>query len=233
MLEGLGWAIGPIRERLGIEEFIGIATNGTEAEFFEHVKTVSGSDLRDWEAVTITLHENWLQIDESDLYDVGPACFKTWSWCGQSSDAVAIRAVNVFAIRHKAWPLLKEGRVREFYVQLQRSAFNALWELEHPGEHPIPQDMRGDAGFVVKSSLTEKDRAVSITWPSSDLNQVISDADVALKSRKFFEVCIGGGGVYVTYKAKDREKWNRMVKLDKSWGNTSPLYDLIDRVGLS
>jgi hypothetical protein len=224
LIEELGYRSAPMRESLGIEGFIGVASHGTQRAFFEHIKKVTGSELSDWEACTLTLKEQY--APDNDVH----VCRTSLAVRGPRT--MTFRPVKVYAVRHKSWVLLNSWKVSEFYVALQRSAFNAAWERDHPGEEAKPSNLRGTAGFVVKVRTAESAGAVSITWPCLELSQTIPQADEALKRGDLHEVCISEGGFMVAYRESDKAKWLKMAALDKKWGGGKDLYELAYRVGL-
>lgn len=216
LVEDVGMAGFGIRERLGIEPIVARATQGTEAGFFEWVQRQAGVALEDWEPATLVLHECWVEVPEGH-YDMGAFCRRTWSASGQWKDALSIRPVQVFAVRHRAWPLLKDGRVRSFYVALQRSVFDAIWRRDHPGVAPTPADwFGGDQGFVVHGRPRGAERSVCLSWPAADLGAVIDTADELLAQGTADLVIYQCGGAGLTYSDLTRGAWHKMAAADRA-----------------
>lgn len=230
MIEDLGWAIFSIREKLGIEALVAIAKDGSTdpQRYFDWVQSKVGVALTDWEPVRLTLYQIWIETTVDGL----PYCFRQWSYRGKDPDALSIRPTDVFALRHRAWPLLKEDRVREFYVALQRSSMQARWERAKPGRDMRPQDMEGDAGYVVAGKPRGGTRQINLTWPVADISTAIQQAVEFQKNRMAQLSIYELKGVGLPFNKKTQSGWMRIAAMDKQWEGNGCLLDHARRAGM-
>lgn len=228
VVNDVGWAAFSIREALGIEPFVALASAGSEVGFFEWVKKVTKDNLTDWEPTTTILYQYWIPMENPMTEDMGPCCYRSWGRRNKHSDAVAIWPTRVFALRHKSWPILAEGRIREFHVRVQRSTHEARLRRDHPGKALTPADMKSDAGFVVYGCRDDQSCSSRLTWATADLYQAISEADSVLNGGATKEVEICGDSIALPYTAQNRARWVRMAQLDRYQGGY-----IADLVGLA
>lgn len=225
-IQDLGGAAISIREALGIEPLVALARYGTASGYYEWVQEKVGASLDDWEPVTLSLFEGWRTVLFSYSRLVLPFSYRVWSVDGRMSDAAAIRPVEVFALRHKAWPLLQENRVREFFVDLQRSSMNAKWSRNKTTRPMEPEDMEGETGFVVSGRKRGAERSVVLTWPNANILEVIEAAEQFRKRRVANILISQAGGIGFPYNMRTRNGWLRIADRDKRWGGNSQLVDL-------
>lgn len=232
LVDDLGWALFSIREKLGIEPMVALATRGSAESYFDWMQSKVGASLSDWEPVKLPLFQAWITTC-ADMSPEGLAfSYRVWRHSSKNFDAVAIRPVDVFALRHHAWPLLAQERVREFNVAMQRSHMKARWSRTNPGREMVPEDMDGDAGFVVSGRPRGKERQVRLTWPVADIGEVIRQAEALKKSRVADLVILEGGSVGFPFNKRTYQQWMHIAELDRSWGNNGMLLDLGRSVGM-
>lgn len=231
-VDDLGWALLQIREALGIESIVSIVNGGTPESFFSWVQNKLGVNLDDWEPVRTTLHQAWVEV-AADASSTGlSACYRVWRNSSDRYDEVLIRPVEVFALRHRAWPLLKQGRIREFNVAMQLSHMKARWAKANLGRPLEPNDMEGDAGFVVTGRPRGNQRTITLTWPVTDVAKAIQQAE-ALKKRRVADLGIfEASGLGMPFTKRTLPYWLRIAELDRRFGGNALLVDLIRRAGL-
>jgi hypothetical protein len=234
VISDLGWAAIHLRAAFGIENFIGIARFGTQSQFFDWMEKTTEADLSDWEAVTLKLYECW-KTARTDFLLPGesPFSFSVWSH-RRDPDAVTSRLVEVFALRHRAWSLMKEGRERAFYCAVERSWAVAEWSRENSGQVATPQVMEGRQarGFSLSGKPKGADTEVVLTWPSSDLWALVEKAQEFSKNG-VTEIHVGEGVVALRFEELDANTWRRMDKIDRQHGQNSYLLDLAREVGIT
>jgi hypothetical protein len=231
-VDDLDWEQIAIRERFGIESMVALALKGSAQNYFDWVQQKEGVLLTDWEPIKLTLSQVWMTTSEQ-MASPGPQySYRVWSWSDWGFDAVAVRPVEVFAIRHRSWTLLGQGRVREFYVAMQRSHMDARWSRANPGRDMEPDDMDGDAGFIVSGTPRGSLRRVRLTWPVADIGEVIRQAE-ALKKRRVADIVIfESGGVGFSFNKRTYQKWMQIAEHDRRWGSNGMLLELGRSVGM-
>lgn len=138
VIHELGMAIYSIREELGIEYFVGLATHGTQEQFFQWMIKATGSGLEDWEPATVPLFECWESAtDFHNDPDFQPYDYRVWS-SRPSSTALTYHKVDVFALRHRSWRWLKKRQERKFFCAWSRSLAEAEWYRDNLGIRPKP-----------------------------------------------------------------------------------------------
>ncbi len=232
MVDDLGWALFSIREKFGLESMVALANGGTAKGYFDWVQGKVGVALADWEPVQLTLFQAWIEVTAETSPDGLASSYRVWRGSNQCSDALVTRPVDVFALRHRAWRLLEQDRVREFYVAMQRSNIEARWLRTNPGRELAPEDMDGDAGFVISGRLRGEERKTRLTWPVADIGEVIRQAEAFKKSRVADLIIFESGGVGFPFNKSTHQKWMRIAELDRSWGGNGMLLDLGRSVGM-
>lgn len=233
LVDDLGWAIFSIREALGIEHLVALATTGTAESFFEWVQQKVGVALGDWEPVKVTLFQAWITITKDVSSTDLAMSYRTWSANNKHYGAVAIRPVDVFAIRHRAWRLLQEDKVREFHIAMQRSHLEARWARSNPGRPVTPEDMNGDAGYVIAGRRRGMKTSITLTWPAANLVEVIREAQ-ALKSKRVADLVIfEASGVGIPFNARTAGLWDKIATKDERLGNSGNLLDMARSVGIA
>jgi hypothetical protein len=232
LVDDLGWALLTIREELGIEPMVALATQGSPDSYFDWIQSKVGTSLGDWEPVKLTLFQAWVTAS-SELSSTGLAySYRVWTYSNTYCDAVAIRPVDVFALRHRAWPLLEQKRIREFYIAMQRSHLEAKWARTKPGRDMVPEDMDGDAGFVVSGRPRGAKQAVRLTWPVADISDAIRSAE-EFRSKRVVDLIISETrGVGFPFNKRTCQHWMQIAELDRSWGHSGMLLDLAHSVGM-
>lgn len=231
-VDDLGWALLQIREAHGIEPIVSLVNGGTPDSFFTWVQNKVHVTLDDWEPVQVTLYQAWVEVD-ADTSSTGlSASYRVWRNSSECYDEVVIRPVDVFALRHRAWPLLKQGRIREFNVAMQLSHMKARWARANPGRALEPNDMEGDAGFVVTGRPRGQVRTINLTWPVADVAEAIRHAE-ALKKRRVADLGIfEASGLGVPFTKRTYRYWLRIAELDRRFGGNALLVDLVRMAGL-
>lgn len=234
VISDLGWASFHLREILGIESYIGIARFGTQSQFHNWMENATEADLSDWEVVTLKLYECW-KAARTDFLLPGenPFSFSVWSR-RPDKDAVTSRRVEVFALRHRAWPLIAEGRERAFYCALERSWAVAEWSRKNPGQEATPEVMKGrqSRGFSLSGKPKGSDTEVVLTWPSSDLWALVEKAQ-EFSRNGVTEIHVGESGVALRFEELDANTWRQMDKIDRQHGQNGYLLDLAREVGIT
>ncbi len=233
LIDDLGWSGFSIREELGVIDIIALASHGTAEGFLAWMEGKAGVSLHpDREPATITLYEAWQTIEERVGDLDGPWSFRSWATSDQRGNAVVVRPVAVHVLRHRSWPLLVGGRVREFFVAAQRSVGEAVWRRSKTGAEMTPNDLDGDIGFVVRGRPRGQAKSRRLTWPTASLDEAIAEAE-RLKRSRVAEVMIGQmGSAEYPFKMSNREAWARMARLDRHWGRKSAIWDLARATGL-
>lgn len=229
----LGMASYMLRELLGIEYFIGIATHGTQAQFFDWMVKTTGANLSDWEPVTLGLYECWTTV-RSDLLDSeNPYSYSVWAHRPEQ-DAVSSRLVNVFALRHRAWNLIEQEREREFLCAVERSWAVAEWSRNNPGLEATPEVMKGRQarGFSLSGKPKNAVSRMELTWPSSDLGSLLEQAK-EFSSAGVTDILICESGIGLRFDEVGADVWQRMVMLDRRRGQNGCLLGLAQELGIA
>jgi hypothetical protein len=229
LVEDLGWSIFSIREQLGIEAIVALANSGNAESYFDWMQEKVGTSLSDWEPVNLTLYQAWLSADASPTELA--FSYRVWSHSSSYFGAEAVRPVDVFALRHKAWHLLGQDRVREFNVAMQRSHLDARWSRSNPSRDLEPEDMDGDAGFVVSGRTRGRQRQERLTWPVAHIGEAIKQAE-ALKKKGVSNLMISEtGGAGLPYNKDTSQQWMKIAELDRRLGQNGCFLDLLRSVG--
>ena len=232
LVDDLGWALMQIREARGIESIISIVNGGTPESFFSWVQRKVGVNLDDWEPLRTTLYQAWVEVAADDSSTGLSACYRVWRNNSDRYDELVRRPVEVFALRHRAWPLLKQGRIREFIVATQLSHMKARWAKANLGRPLEPNDMEGDAGFVVTGRPRGKQRTITLTWPVADVAEAIKQAEAQKKRRVADLGIFEASGLGMPFTKRTLPYWQRIAELDRRFDGNALLVDLIRRAGL-
>lgn len=226
VIDKIGWSHLSIIEKVGIEEFVAYANHGTELEFYAWICEKVGSELRDWEAVSLELHKIWFEQNENYCNDEGPRCWFAWRLSNSDDSAVYSRPEKVFALRHKSWDSLKDKNIREFFVRRQYSYAEALLDRDSPGLKIKPSDIQTSCGFIVRQENRYQSNATADMFPVSTLFEAIESADILAASGVNSVTIFECQGLGLRFTTKNREHWLRMAKLDKEFGFNSCMRDL-------
>lgn len=229
VISDLGWASYMLRELLGIEYFIGIATHGTQAQFFDWMVKTTGANLSDWEPVTLGLYECWTTLLDSE----NPYSYSVWAHRPEQ-DAVSSRLVNVFALRHRAWNLIEQDREREFFCAVERSWAVAEWSRKNPGLEATPEVMKGRQarGFSLSGKLQNAASSMEMTWPCSDLGALLEQAK-EFSRNGVTDILVCESGIGLRFDEVSTDIWQRMVMLDRRRGQNGCLLDLAQELGIA
>lgn len=227
VISDLGMASYSLRESLGIESLIGVAGYGNQSKFYSWMEKMTGADLSDWEPVTMELFECWMPArTEYFAHDENPFSYCVWRR-SPDRDAVKSRRVEIFALRHRAWPLLLEGRERAFICEVERSWAVAEWSRKNPGQAASPEVMNGRQarGFALKGIPKGTDTEIQLTWPSSDLWSLVEKAHEYSKNG-VTEIHIVESGVALRFEDIDTNTWRQMDQIDRQYGQNGYLLDI-------
>lgn len=225
VLADLGWSSFHITAKFGIECFIGVSGFISEDDFLAKIRISVGSGLSDWEACHVDLFECWYPPLQSSRPD-DAFCYAGWRMA-PDHDAIKSTKITVFALRHKSWMALREGRVKSFQCARQRSYAEEAWAITHPGEPISPQAMQGftDIGVYLTGVVEGSQSAIRLTWPCANLASVITAAkDFAEQGVQQIYMWEGGLGFSID-EISPSEMANLLGQFSR-YGEEMPLADL-------
>lgn len=229
LIQDLGMSFASIRERIGIEHIVAIATHGSLERYYIWMKKLTGSELKDWVPVAISLYECWLCY--TSFSNDPEYSYQVWSH-KPYSEAVICRKVDVFALRHRSWRLLKKGKERKFLCAVSRSLAEAEWYRDNPGVRPKPEIMKKidvGRGFSISGRTRRTAEKKRLTWPSSDLNAVINRAK-SLSDRGVEDLVILESGFGLAFNKEMESSWGMLLKIDLHYEQNFSLMTLCEKL---
>lgn len=235
VLDDLGWASFQITEELGIEPHIGVEGFDNESEYFAWIKDVTKSQFKDWEPCRTELFLCWFPPSSNEhLFKESSSpekCYSAWR-CKPDQSALKCEAKIIYALRHKAWPLLSENRIKAFHCARQRSYAEEEWYKLHLGEPVTPQIMTdSDTGIYLYGRPIASNLEVNLTWPSPDLRENLSLAK-QFSEQGFTDIHIMEGGVGFEISDLTDREIQLMLKLFRQYGEDVNLIDLAREAGI-
>ncbi len=108
----------------------------------------------------------------------------------------------------------------------------ARWSRSNAGRDMVPEDMQGDAGFVVMGRTLENQSLVPLTWPNANLDEVITEAR-SLQEKSVRDLSIAEpSGLGYTFDQQTQDAWQKIAQLDKQYQGQAALLDLARSVGM-
>lgn len=230
----LGWDAGQIQETIGIEALVGRRGFRDADDFYRWMQATTNSPLTGWEGVEVTLYEAWLWYGDGwDLIgDEVDFCY--WAWrVDLSSDVLHSRAHPVYALRHKAWPLLEQRRNRAFGCARGRSYVEAEFHQKSPADAITPQIMLNSSfpGVMLTGRLGEAATETVLCWPTVNLREVITLAkDQA--STGACELSLWEGGMGFMWDELTEQDVEALLNRFDYYGEHLSLHDLALNAGI-
>lgn len=225
VLDDLNWASFHIADQLGIEPIIGVSGFRNKTDFMGKIRELVGSRMADWRPCQLDLFRCWF----ANLDDFSYAGWRT----SPDADAAKVVKVRIFALRHKAWPLLQTRRVKAFHCERQRSYAVASWAKTNPGEPLSPNVMRGftDVGFYLTGIVAGDSAETRLTWPTADLQSALSSA-VQLAGQGVRQIHLFEGGMGFSLDDCAPSDTANLLRQYQYFGEEVALPDLASSVGL-
>jgi len=227
VLADLGWSFFYIHKQTGIESMVAVGGKKTKKSFMKHLRTITGSELKDWEPCRLDLYLCWFApLDGADA----PFCYSGWR-VRPDCDALRVDKCRVIAFRHKAWELLQSGRVKAFQCARQRSYAEALWIKKHSLTSAFtPECMAGvsDTGYHLSGVLPGAQSRIRLTWPSDDFGETVALVAM-LESQGISDIALCEGGFGLT--GLTVNDFQKLLQGARYYGTEANLIDLARNTG--
>lgn len=234
VLDDLGWSSFHIIQKLGIESYIGVAGFDSLQDFSERIRGLVGAGLKDWEVCCVDLFRCWFAPMSDDMNQSSTSAFCYAGWrITPDPDAIKTSKIRVFALRHKAWPVLQERRVTAFYCARQRSYAEEAWNITHHGEPITPQIMRGfsDTGTYLTGIMPGNKSEERLTWPNASLvDTILSVNNFADQGAR--DIHLWGNGMGLAFNEFSPAEVASLLQQARYCGDEIPLVDIARQAGI-
>ena len=226
----VGWASISIRERHGIEPLIGLPLGASLDQFHDWIRSVSGSQLMDWEPIEVSLCE-------CAYTQMNPRIGTPWSyWVWRpwpADDAILTRETTVFALRHKAWKHYNPYDMGEFWCAVQRSHAAEMWRKSNPDTPASPSIIHGQAsaGYWASWIPAGETNVQCLDWPTMNLRQVLRQAGQAIQNGAT-DLRINDAGCSVGYGDLTDTEWDGVVALAEASKGNLRFWEIFPRLGI-
>lgn len=220
-----------IREKHGIEPLIGLPLGASLEQFHDWIRSVTGSQLLDWQPIKIALYK--CAYTQMKPYFGTPWSY--WVWRSEAADdAILTTEIEVFALRHKAWKDYNPYDMGEFWCAVQRSYATEMWRKSNP-DTPVPPSIvhsTADAGYWASWIPAGDTKVECLDWPTMNLRHVLLQARRAIQ-KGASDMRINDAGCSLGYGDLTEEEWEQVAAISESSRGNLRFWEILPTLGIA